>query len=110
MALSSVEAEYMTLAEATKETLHRLSKLKQYFQIQGPVCICCDNRGAKDIANNEVNNKRTKHIDVRYHMVRDYINKGNVHIHWIKTKQNKADILTKALTPNIHKQIVHLLL
>jgi len=56
-----------------------------------------DNQGALFMAGNEVNNKRTKHIDIRYHAIRDWIKKKLIKLFFVSTDDNVADIFTKAL-------------
>ena len=56
-----------------------------------------DNVGSMCVAKNDVANKRSKHIDLRYHMVRDYIRAGFFALEHAKSKGNRADVMTKAL-------------
>ena len=56
-----------------------------------------DNMGAMFMGKNDVSNKRSKHIDLRYHMVRDYIKAGFFTLEHVSTTLNMADIMTKAL-------------
>jgi hypothetical protein len=105
VALSSVEAEYMALSDATKETLYVLNLLKQFFDMLTPASINIDNRGAGYIAENNINNKLTKHIDIRYHFVRHYINEKTVELFYVPSSENIADILTKALGPETFNKL-----
>ena len=56
-----------------------------------------DNKGAGYMAENDINNKRTKHIDIRYHFIRNHIADKTVELFYIETNNNIADIFTKAL-------------
>jgi len=105
VALSSVEAEYMALSDCTRETLYVINILKEFFNVQLPVKILCDNIGAGCMAENEINNQRTKHIDIRYHMVRQHIANKTVDLQHVPTKENIADMLTKALGPEIFNKL-----
>ena len=105
VALSSVDAEYMALSDCTRETLYVINILKEFFNLQLPVTIYCDNIGAGCMAENEVNNQRTKHIDIRYHMVRQHIADNTVDLQHVPTKDNIADMLTKALGPDIFNRL-----
>ena len=109
-ALSSVEAEYMALAEAVKEALYVFNLLKQFFNVSTPAAINIDNRGAGYIAENNVNNKLTKHIDIRYHFVRHYIETKVIELFYVPSAENVSDILTKALGPDVYKKLADLLL
>ena len=64
-----------------------------------PYTIYIDNTGAALIAENDINNKRTRHINVKYHFIRDKIAEGIIDLKYIETKLNIADMFTKPL-PN----------
>lgn len=73
VALSSVEAEYMALSDATRETLCVRNLLSEFFTVNLPIPVNMDNKGAGHIAENDINNKLTKHNDIRHHFVRQYV-------------------------------------
>ena len=100
----------MALSDCTRETLYVITILKEFFNIQLPVTIYCNNIGAGCMAENEVNNQRTKHIDIRYHMVRQHIANNTVDLQHVPTKDNIADMLTKALGPDIFNRLCPALL
>ena len=56
-----------------------------------------DNQGALFLAKNDVNNKRSKHIHIRFHALRDWVKKKLFGIFYVPTAWNTADIMTKAL-------------
>ena len=58
----------------------------------------CYSQSAIHLAKNQVYHARTKHIDVRYHFVREIIEEGEVLVQKIKTDDNPADMLTKVVT------------
>ena len=58
----------------------------------------CDSQSAIHLAKNQVYHARTKHIDVRYHFMREIIEEGGVLVQKIKTDDNPADMLTKVVT------------
>ena len=62
-----------------------------------PTDIFSDNQGAIKLVNNPVLHQRTKHIDIKYHFIRDEKAKGVLNINYISTSQQPADALTKAL-------------
>lgn len=72
VALSSTEAEYMAITEATKEAMY-LSTYLQELGFMYEISLFRDNQGARLLANNQVYHSRTKHIDMRYHFVRDVL-------------------------------------
>lgn len=59
--------------------------------------ICSDNQGALFVSENPVTEKRTKHIDIRYHYIRDVIEQGHVQVLFVPGMDNPADIFTKNL-------------
>ena len=61
------------------------------------ISICSDNQGSIFIASNPITEKRSKHIDIRYHYIRDVITVGHVKIYFIDGENNPADMLTKNL-------------
>jgi hypothetical protein len=63
-----------------------------------PTAIFCDNKAAVAISKNPVLHKRSKHINIAFHIVRRECVKGHVVLAYIPTKENIADMLTKALT------------
>lgn len=103
VALSSTEAEYISLSEAIKEALHLRSLLREIgLEEISPVRLYVDNRGAQQLAQNSVYHSRTKHIDIRHHFVREVIEEGLVILEHIPTHEMAADIFTKALTKDLH--------
>ena len=105
--LSSCEAEYVALSETIKELLW-LSMLTQELGIKQSRPLRCyiDNQAAKKIAENDVNHERTKHIDIRYHFIRQWVTSGKVELYYINTKENVSDLLTKATTRSTFANLV----
>ena len=68
MALSSVEAEYMATSQASCEALW----LHKLMVDLSPTVILCDNQSCIKLSKNLVFHDRLKHIDIRYHFIRDY--------------------------------------
>jgi hypothetical protein len=67
-------------------------------QEAAPVKLFIDNKSAISLCNNPVLHDRTKHIDLRYHFIRDCVENGSIVVEFIGTSEQKAaDILTKAL-------------
>ena len=96
IALSSTEAEYMAGCGAVQELIylrmlfHDLGHLKD-----GPTLLFQDNQGAINLAIDFFSTKRTKHIDVKYHFIRQHIEEGRVKVNYISTTKMIADCLTK---------------
>jgi hypothetical protein len=87
-----------------------LSKLGKDFNILfKPIPIFTDNESFISFCKNEVNNNRTKHIDIHYHYTKNEIIAGNIELHHIPTADNPADILTKPLSPRKHRHLLHVI-
>ncbi|XP_074351764.1 secreted RxLR effector protein 161-like [Apium graveolens] len=99
VALSSCEAEFMAAnATACQETWLR-NVLSQVLRVKmSLVVLYVDNKSAIDLSKNPVFYGRSKHIDIRYHFIRDCVEKGEIIIKYVKGDIQRADILTKALT------------
>lgn len=104
VAMSSTEAEYV--AEATKEALHLRSFLLEIFEETKATTIFCDNQSAGRMAEGSTNNNRTKHIDIRYHFIRDVVKNGIIDIKYLPTTEMPADILTKGLSTQKHENLI----
>ena len=97
VAQSTAEAEYVAAASSCSQVLWFLSTLRDYGLFLESVPLFCDNTSAINIAKNPVQHSRTKHIDIRFHFLRDHVEKGDVVLHFVESEQQLADIFTKAL-------------
>ena len=97
MALSTAKAEYIATPSCCAQLLWIKQQLKDFGIETGCTPILCDNTSAMNMAKNPVQHKRTKHIDVRHHFLRDNVEKGNITMEFCKTENQVADIFTKAL-------------
>ena len=103
VALSSAEAEYMAASLASCEAIWLRKMLFGLFgQPLRPSVIYCDNQSCIKLTENPVFHDRSKHIGIRYHFIRDYVQKGAVKLEYISTDEQVADILTKALPRGKH--------
>lgn len=88
----------MALAACVQEGLWIRSAFNSLNQqVTLPFIVYADNTGAISLSSNPLNHSRTKHVDVRYHFLREHISKGVFTPKWIPTHQNVADLLTKSL-------------
>ncbi|GJR39069.1 retrovirus-related pol polyprotein from transposon TNT 1-94 [Tanacetum coccineum] len=106
VAMSSAEAEYVAAAGCCANILWMKSQLTDYDIIYEKVPIFCDNTSAIAISNNPVLHSRTKHIDIRYHFIRDHILKGDIELHFIPTQYQLDDIFTKPLDEPTFKRLI----
>ncbi|KAH9075144.1 hypothetical protein Ae201684P_003829 [Aphanomyces euteiches] len=99
-------AEYIALAQATREVLFQRTLHEQCLNQQREATVLFgDNQPAIAVASNPVHHARTKHIDVRYHFIRERIQLGDVKLKYVSSKDNVADIFTKPLP---HLEFQHL--
>ena len=102
VALSSSEAELVALSEAVKEVKFIAQLLQSMgMKVKLPIICRVDNTGAIFIAENATTTSRTKHIDTRYHFVRELVEQGFIKIVFVKTKENIADMFTKNVSSGI---------
>ena len=99
VATSTCEAEYIALCEACKEATWLRQVVADVLGLVSDPTITmgCDNAGTISFAQNESINRRNKHVDVKYHYVRDAIKRGTVTLIHCPTTSMPADILTKPL-------------
>ncbi|CAH9074982.1 unnamed protein product [Cuscuta epithymum] len=98
VALSSCEAEYMAATLASCQALWLRNLLSELTgRKPKPVTLYIDNKSAIALIKNPVFHKRSKHIDTRFHFIRECVEKGQMVVEFISTKEQRADILTKAL-------------
>ncbi|GJS62986.1 retrotransposon protein, putative, ty1-copia subclass, partial [Tanacetum coccineum] len=95
VALSTTEAEYMALTEAVKEAIWLRGLLRELGVELNKVAVNCDNQGAIHLSRNHVFHERTKHINVRYHFIREVLEAKTVEVLKVGTEHNVADALTK---------------
>ena len=137
VAASSCEAEYMSAAQAVRALMwlrylfsdlgygdlcpvtygtvcgedYRKERLAERgSDLEVPVMLCGDNKGCIAISRNPVLHKRSKHIHIKYHIVRQHVNKRHVQMTYINTADNVADLMTKALPKVTHEKFCNLLM
>jgi hypothetical protein len=97
--LSSTEAEYIAATHATKEAIWLRFLIGELTSpLEFPTPLFCDNNGAISLAKNPVFHPRTKHIDIRYHYIREKVENREITIIRVSSNENTADIFTKALS------------
>ena len=107
VSLSTSEAEYIALSLAIQEGKwihHLLCEILDAASEQGPnLKIYKDNQSCIKMTKNPVNHDRAKHIDIKYHHIRDEIKRGEVYLEYCQTSNMLADIMTKGLPGPRHK-------
>ena len=103
VALSSVEAEYMAATQATREAVWWRAFLTELgMPPAAATTIHSDSQGAIALGKNPEHHKRTKHIDIQHHYVREQVATGSVALSYIGTEDMVADVLTKPLAADRH--------
>ena len=101
---STVEAEYIATSEAAKEAVwlkNFLSDLEVVPNMDKPITLYCDNSGAVANSREPRSHKRGKHIEKKYHLIREIVNRGDVIVTKILTLDNLADPFTKSLSEKL---------
>jgi hypothetical protein len=102
---SRTEAEYVALSEAAREACWLRSLYEELgFPQLVPTLIRGDNDGSIAIAKNPQFHKRTKHIAIRWHWVRDLVREGHICVGSCRDREQTADVLTKAIPRPKHRQ------
>ena len=105
VALSSTEAEYLVLTQASKQALWVKRFLAEIDVIWGkqrkrkpdPITIFADNQGSMALAKNPEFQCRTKHISIQQHFIREKVEEEEVQLKYLPTGDMMADLLTKSL-------------
>lgn len=98
VSLSSTEAEFIALSDTCQETIWlRRLLVDMHEAMKNPTLIYEDNQSCLKIIKEEKFSNRTKHIDTRFHFVKDHVEKGHIHCKFCPTEIMIADILTKPL-------------
>ena len=96
--LSTAEAEYVSAPEATTQAIWLRFVLSDFGEEQvEPTTILCDNTFAISVTKNHVHHHKTRHINRRFHFIRDALQNGEIDLLYCKIEEQVADILTKAL-------------
>ncbi|OUC43997.1 integrase core domain protein [Trichinella nativa] len=106
VALSSTEAEYMALSEACKEAMHLKRMIEEITGLCKSVVLQSDNQSALKLAKNPAFHAGTKHIDIRYHFIREAAERKDVELRYLPTEQMVADVLTKGLFKPKHEKCI----
>jgi hypothetical protein len=93
-----MESEYIAASDASREVIWLRRLLFELGEEQtNPTRLLCDNESAISLTRNPESHKRSKHIDVRYHFIREQIFKKTIEISYVNTREQLADAFTKAI-------------
>ncbi|GJY94844.1 retrovirus-related pol polyprotein from transposon TNT 1-94 [Tanacetum coccineum] len=105
--LSTAEAEYVSLSACCAQVLWMPTQLTDYGFHFNKILIYCDSKSAIAISYNPVQHSRIKHIAVRYHFIKEHVEKGTIKLYFVKTDYQLADLFTKALPVDRFNYLVH---
>jgi len=107
IAASSMEAEYMAAFDLIQEICWLRGVMSELgFELEEPTRVYMDSQSAIDLANNPVHHKRSKHIAIKYHWLRQKIREMVVTLEYVPSPMQLADMLTKALAETIFEPLV----
>ncbi|GJY29143.1 retrovirus-related pol polyprotein from transposon TNT 1-94 [Tanacetum coccineum] len=96
-AISSTEAEYIALSGCCAQILWMRSQLTDYGFGFNKIPMYCDNKSAIALCCNNVQHSISKHIDIRFHFIKEHVENGVIELYFVNTEYQLADIFTKAL-------------
>nr|GEW60360.1 putative ribonuclease H-like domain-containing protein [Tanacetum cinerariifolium] len=95
--LSTAKAEYVSLSACCAQVIWMRTQSTDYGFHFNMILIYCDSKSAMAISRNSVQHSRTKHIAVRYHFIKEHVEKGTIELYFVKIDYQLADLFTKAL-------------
>nr|GEY36168.1 copia protein [Tanacetum cinerariifolium]GEY38683.1 copia protein [Tanacetum cinerariifolium] len=96
-AISNTKAEYIALSGCCAQILWMRSQLTDYGLGFNKIPMYCDNKSAIDLCCNNVQYSRSKHVDIRYHFIKEQVENGVIELYFVNTEYQLADLFTKAL-------------
>nr|GEX25484.1 retrovirus-related Pol polyprotein from transposon TNT 1-94 [Tanacetum cinerariifolium] len=96
-AISSTEAEYIALSGCYAQILWMRSQLSDYGLGFNKISMYCDNKSAITFCCNNVQHSRSKHIEIRYHFIKEQVENGMIELYFVITEYQLVDLFTKAL-------------
>lgn len=108
VALSSAEAEFRGIVKGITEILWiRKLLLELGLAIPSPAYLKCDNKASISISENPVQHDRTKHIEIDRHFIREKLDDGVIALPFVRSEDQLADVLTKAVNGRIFESVLH---
>ncbi|EKD00935.1 hypothetical protein A1Q2_04808 [Trichosporon asahii var. asahii CBS 8904] len=109
VSIATGEAEYVAMSQAAREVVWLRSLLLELgFEQVGSTLLYGDNRAALVLAENPVAHTRSKQIDIRFHYLRELVERGVIQLEYIQSFAQAADGLTKALSPMENTQLTEI--
>nr|GEV63318.1 retrovirus-related Pol polyprotein from transposon TNT 1-94 [Tanacetum cinerariifolium] len=105
--MSTAEAEIVSLFAGYAQVIWTRTQFMDYGYKYSRIPMYCDSKSAIAILCNPVQHSRTKHIDIRYHFIKEHVEKGTVELYSVETEYQLADLFTKALPKECFEYLVH---
>ncbi|GKB68070.1 hypothetical protein Tco_0929482 [Tanacetum coccineum] len=105
--MSSAKAEYVSLSTCYAQIIWMRTQLLDYGYRYHKIPIYCDSKSAIAISCNPVQHSRTKHINIRYHFIKEHIEKGTIELYFVGTEYQLDDLFTKALSKERFEFLVY---
>ncbi|GKC65414.1 retrovirus-related pol polyprotein from transposon TNT 1-94 [Tanacetum coccineum] len=96
--MSTTEVEYVALSASCAQVMSMRTQLKDYGFDYNKIMLYCDSQSAIAISCNLVQHSRTKHINVRYHFIKEQVKRGIIELYFVITEYQLVDMFTKALS------------
>jgi hypothetical protein len=111
VAQSTMEAEFVAMAESFSEAtfVKKLIDEMGVSKLSDPIELLSDNQAAISAVKNPVHHSRAKHIDIKYHSIREGCENGKLRVTYVPSVDNQADIMTKGLVKQAHIKIMTLI-
>ncbi|GJT91500.1 hypothetical protein Tco_1080345 [Tanacetum coccineum] len=106
-AMSTAEAKYVSLSACCAQVIWMRTQLLDYGYKYNRIPMYCDSKSTIAISCNPIQHSKTKHIDIRYHFIKEHVEKGTVEIYFVGTEYQLADLFTKALPKERFEYLVH---
>ncbi|GKF78474.1 hypothetical protein Tco_0234042, partial [Tanacetum coccineum] len=97
VAISSTEAEYIALSGCCAQVIWMRSQLTDYGFGFNKIPMYCDKKSAIALCCNNVQHSRSKHIDIRFHFIKEHVENDVIELYFVNTEYQLANIFTKAL-------------
>ncbi|GJU98531.1 retrovirus-related pol polyprotein from transposon TNT 1-94 [Tanacetum coccineum] len=107
VSMSTVEAEYVSLSACYAKVIWMGTQLLDYGYRYTKIPMYYDSKNAISISYNPVQHSRTKHINIRYHFIKEHVEQGTIELYFVETKYQLADLFTKAFLKERFEYLVH---
>ncbi|GKB05918.1 hypothetical protein Tco_0834113 [Tanacetum coccineum] len=106
-AMSTAKAEYVSLSACCVQVIWMRTQQLDYGYKYNRILMYCDSKSAIAISCNPVQHSKTKYIDIRYHFIKEHVEKGTVELYFVDTEYQLAGLFTKSLPKERFEYLVH---